>query len=87
MDNKEKEAIILKETQTLLNLGSAYTNARAEFLSELGRDCERSGGSGAQESRRETHQNELREAERSAKAALDAQKKLVSRLTEEYLPH
>ncbi|MGV6480778.1 hypothetical protein ACT2VT_000192 [Pantoea agglomerans] len=84
MNNKEKEEIFLKETQTLLNLGSAYTNAREKFLSELDRDCERSGGSGAQEARRDSIQNELREAERSAKAALDAQKQLVTRLTEEY---
>lgn len=85
MNDKEKEALILKETQTLLNLGSVHKNARREFLSELERDCERSEGSGAQEARREAIQNGLREAERSAQAALDAQKTLVSRLTDEYL--
>jgi hypothetical protein len=85
MNDKVKEARILEETQTLLNLGSAYTNAREEFLSELRRDCERSEGSGAQEARRDAHRNELKEAERSAGAALDAQKQLVTKLTEEYL--
>ncbi|EPJ2775198.1 hypothetical protein ACTHEV_005157 [Klebsiella pneumoniae] len=85
MKNKEKEARILEETQTLLNLGSVYANAREEYLSELARDCERSEGSGAQEARRDAHQNKLREAERSAESALNAQKQLVSRLTEEFL--
>ncbi|HGM6909261.1 TPA: hypothetical protein ACKQDN_002217 [Serratia marcescens] len=85
MNDKEKEARILEETKTLFNLGSAYTNAREEYLSELNRDCERSDGSGAQEARRDAHQNKLREAERSAESALNAQKQLVTRLTEEYL--
>ncbi len=85
MTNKEQEEVILIETQKLFNLRSSYTNAKDEYLSELRRDCERSDGSFAQEARREAHQNELREAERSAKSALDAQEKLVSRLTKEYL--
>lgn len=85
MNDKEKETRILEETQTLLKLGSAYANAREEYLSELARDCERSDGSGAQEARRDAHQNELREAERSAESALNAQKQLVTKLTEEYL--
>ncbi|KFD18363.1 hypothetical protein GTPT_2553 [Tatumella ptyseos ATCC 33301] len=81
----DKETRILEEPQTLLNLGSAYTKAREEYLSELARDCERSDGSGVQEARRDVHQNELREAERSAESAPNAQKQLVTRLTEEYL--
>ncbi|SQK74442.1 Uncharacterised protein [Tatumella ptyseos] len=56
----DKETRILEEPQTLLNLGSAYTKAREEYLSELARDCERSDGSGVQEARRDVHQNELR---------------------------
>ncbi|WP_350313754.1 hypothetical protein OHJ28_09720 [Dickeya fangzhongdai] len=85
MTNKEQEEVILSETQKLFNLYSSYTHAKDEYLSELRRDCERSDGSFAQEARREAYQNELLEAERSAKSALDAQEKLVSRLTKEYL--
>ncbi|MVT81175.1 hypothetical protein [Pantoea agglomerans] len=85
MKNKEKEEIFLKETQTLFSLRSSYENARSEFLSELRRDSERSDGSSAQEARREVHQNDLREAERSAKSALDAQEQLVSKLTKDYV--
>lgn len=85
MKDKEQEEAILRATQDLFNLRSSHTNARGEYLSELSRDCERSDGSFAQEARREAHQNELREAERSAKSALDAQEQLVSRLTKEYL--
>ncbi|POY53464.1 hypothetical protein F018LOC_03129 [Pectobacterium versatile] len=85
MTNKEQEEVILNETQNLFNLRSNYKNAKDEYLSELRRDCERSDGSFAQEARREANQNELREAERSAKSALDAQEKLVSMLTKEYL--
>lgn len=85
MNDKEKEGLILKETQTLFNLRSSYENARSEYLSELRRDCERSDGSSAQEARREAHQNDLREAEHSAKSALDAQEQLVSRLTKDYV--
>ena len=85
MNDKEKEDIILKETQTLFSFRANYENARSEYLSELRRDCERSDGSYAQEARREAHQNELREAERSAKSELDAQEQLVSRLTKDYV--
>ena len=85
MSDKEKEDLILKETQTLFSLRSNYENARSDYLSELRRDCERSDGSYAQEARREAHQNELRDAEHSAKSALDAQEQLVSRLTKEYV--
>lgn len=35
--------------------------AKAAYLSELERDCERSDGSGAQERRREEHQQKLRD--------------------------
>lgn len=85
MNDKEKEDIILKETQTLFSFRANYENARSEYLSELRSDCERSDGSYAQEARREAHQNELREAERSAKSELDAQEQLVSRLTKDYV--
>ena len=36
--------------------------ANAAYLSELERDCQRSDGSGAQERRREEHQQSLRNA-------------------------
>ena len=84
MNDKEKEDRILKETQTLFSLRYNYKNASSDYLSELRRDCERSDGSHAQEARREAHQNELREAEHSAKSALDAQVQLISSLTKDY---
>lgn len=39
----------------------ALASAKSAFRSELERDCERSDGSGAQERRREEHQQSLRE--------------------------
>lgn len=41
---------------------AALASAKAAYLSELERDCERSEGSGAQERRREEHQQSLRDA-------------------------
>ncbi|NWA64092.1 hypothetical protein HX773_24650 [Pantoea sp. B9002] len=85
MSDKEKEDRILKETQNLFSLRSDYENARSNYRSEMRRDSERSDGSYAQEARREAHQNELRDAEHSAKSALDAQERLISSLTKDYL--
>jgi hypothetical protein len=39
----------------------ALASAKAAYLSESERDCERSEGSGAQERRREEHQQSLRD--------------------------
>lgn len=40
---------------------AALAAAQASYLSELERDCERGEGSGAQERRREEHQQSLRD--------------------------
>lgn len=83
--NAKIEDAILKETQALFTARTNYKVARDNYLSELERDCERSEGSMAQEARRESHQRELREADRSAKAVLDAQEKKVDDLKKQYL--
>ncbi|WP_261643255.1 hypothetical protein [Erwinia mallotivora] len=85
MKDREKEERILKETQTLFSLRSNYENAKSEFDNELSKDCERTGGSNAQEPRREARQSKLRDAEHSAKSALDAQEQLISSLMKDYL--
>lgn len=48
--------------KTVEQAEAALACAKAAYLSELERDCERSEGSGAQERRREEHQQSLRDA-------------------------
>ncbi|WP_406625376.1 hypothetical protein [Acidovorax sp. SDU_ACID1] len=58
--------------QTVEQAKAALASAEAEYLSELERDAERSEGSGAQERRREEHQQSLRDAIDQCKRDLDA---------------
>ena len=48
-------------SKTVEQAESALASAKAAYLSELKRDCERRDGSGAQERRREEHQQSLRD--------------------------
>lgn len=47
--------------KTVEQAEAALAVAKTSYLSELERDCERSEGSGAQERRREEHQQSLRD--------------------------
>lgn len=49
-------------TKTVEQAEAALARAKAAYLRELGRDSERSEGSGAQERRREEHLQSLRDA-------------------------
>lgn len=49
-------------SKTVEQAEAALARAKAAFLGELERDCERSEGSGSQERRREEHQQSLRDA-------------------------
>ena len=60
MDKKQLEKEILEKTQELIRARADYDSAQGELLDELKADCERSGGSMAQEARREALQEELR---------------------------
>jgi len=51
---------------------AALARANAAYLSELKRDCERGEGSGAQERRREEHQQSLRDDVYKCEQALAA---------------
>ncbi|WP_133822852.1 hypothetical protein [Rahnella sp. BIGb0236] len=68
----------------MIDIRFRYETAREACFSELQRDCERSEGNMAQEARREEYQIELRNADHSAKLALDAQEIIVSDLTKLY---
>lgn len=57
-----------------------FQAAQSAYLSELERDCERSEGSYNQELRREAHQESLAKDFYNAKAALEAQEKIVEQL-------
>lgn len=48
--------------KTIEQAEAALASAKAAYLDELRRDCERAEGSGAQERRREEHQQSLRDA-------------------------
>lgn len=48
-------------SQTVEQAEAALASAKAAYLSELARDCERSEGSCAQERRREEHLQSLRD--------------------------
>lgn len=58
-------------SQTIAEAQAAYDAARSALLSELERDIERRDGSGAQERRREEHQQDLRDEEARCKRALE----------------
>jgi multidrug resistance efflux pump len=62
-------------TQTVEQAQAALAAAKANYLAELERDCERRDGSFAQEQRREEHQQRLREAVAQCELDLDAVKK------------
>lgn len=63
--------------KTVEQAEAALASAKAAYLSELERDCERSEGSGAQERRREEHQQSLRdEIARCERELEDARAKL-----------
>lgn len=49
-------------SKTIEQAEAALASANAAHLDELRQDCERSEGSGAQERRREEHQQSLRDA-------------------------
>ncbi|HCE5740195.1 TPA: hypothetical protein NHK44_005861 [Pseudomonas aeruginosa] len=58
-------------SQTVAEAQAAYDAARSALLNELERDIERPEGSGAQERRREEHQQALRDEEDRCKRALE----------------
>lgn len=62
-------------TRTVEQAQAALDAARAAYLAELKRDCERSDGSTAQERRREEHQQKLRETVAQCERDLEAAKK------------
>ena len=81
MDKKQLEKEILEKTQELIRARADYDSAQGELLDELKADCERSGGSMAQEARRGALQEELRNRRDSAEATL---KRYFSELIKKY---
>ncbi|MGG4660451.1 hypothetical protein ACLPJF_21240 [Pseudomonas vlassakiae] len=61
-------------SQTVEQATAALAAANAAYLSELERDAERGEGSGAQERRREEHQQSLRDAIAQCERDLEAAK-------------
>ncbi|EBQ9649010.1 TPA: hypothetical protein JTH48_002702 [Escherichia coli] len=84
MDKKQLEKEILEKTQELIRARANYDSAQGELLDELKADCERSGGSMAQEARREALQEELRNRRDSAEATLKRYEKDFSELIKKY---
>ncbi|EBY9023610.1 hypothetical protein ONM62_000149 [Escherichia coli] len=84
MDKKQLEKEILEKTQELIRARADYDSAQGELLDELKADCERSGGSMAQEARREALQEELRNRRDSAEATLKRYEKDFSELIKKY---
>ena len=62
-------------SKTVEQAESALASAKAAYLSELKRDCERRDGSGAQERRREEHQQSLRDDIAHCERALEDAKR------------
>ena len=62
-------------SQTVEQAEAALAAAQADYLSELQRDAERGEGSGAQERRREEHQQSLRETRDQCRHDLEAAKR------------
>lgn len=62
-------------TQTVEQAEAALKSAEAALLSELKADCERRDGSGAQERRREEHQQSLRDTVYQCERNLEAAKR------------
>jgi hypothetical protein len=60
--------------QTMQHAQAALDSAKAAYLAELQRDCERPDGSSAQERRREEHQEKLRQAVAQCERDLEAAK-------------
>lgn len=81
--NALEDKLVL-ETEKLGKLRNEYNHASSEYLSELAADCERSEGSGDQEARRESRQNDLRTNNSYAERALVNQRKVVADLTLKY---
>ena len=84
MDKKQLEKEILEKTQELIRARADYDSAQGELLDELKADCERIGGSMAQEARREALQEELRNRRDSAEATLKRYEKDFSELIKKY---
>ncbi|HAH3767031.1 TPA: hypothetical protein GE092_04800 [Escherichia coli] len=84
MDKKQLEKEILEKTQELIRARANYDSAQGELLDELKADCERSGGSMAQEARREALQEDLRNRRDSAEATLKRYEKDFSELIKKY---
>lgn len=64
-------------------LQAVYDAAYQALLDEYERDSQRGEGSGAQERRREEHQQDLRNDEWAAKQALESQKAVVKQLQQQ----
>ncbi|MBC7209496.1 hypothetical protein MXB02_04225 [Pseudomonas mosselii] len=62
-------------SQTVEEAQAAFEAAKAAYLDELRRDCERGEGSYNQELRREQHQQELRDEKLRCEQALQAAKR------------
>ena len=84
MDKKQLEKEILEKTRELIRARANYDSAQGELLDELKADCERSGGSMAQEARREALQEDLRNRRDSAEATLKRYEKDFSELIKKY---
>ncbi|ENA27039.1 hypothetical protein HMPREF1487_09518 [Pseudomonas sp. HPB0071] len=65
-------------SQAVEQATAALAAARAAYLSELERDAERGEGSGAQERRREEHQQSLRDAVAECERDLEIAKRQSS---------
>ncbi|UAN54766.1 hypothetical protein KGP26_29920 (plasmid) [Serratia sp. JSRIV002] len=83
MSKEEVQQLLNAALAKLAELQAAYDAAYKAVLSELERDMHRGEGSGAQERRREQHQQALRDAEWEAEKALAAQKTVVQQLQQQ----
>ena len=83
MTKEDLEQMLNEALSKLAQLQAVYDAAHKELLDEYERDSHRGDGSGAQERRREEHQQELRNSEWAAKQALEAQKAVVLQLQQQ----
>lgn len=83
MTKEELEQQLKDALATQAQLQADYDAADQTLLDEYERDSRRGDGSGAQERRREEHQQDLRNDEWAAKQALESQKSIVQQLQQQ----
>ena len=83
MNKEELEQKLKEALSEQAQLQTNYDAAHQALLNEYDRDSRRGEGSGAQERRREEHQQDLKNDEWSAKQALESQNRVVQQLQQQ----